>query len=108
MYYESQGNLHDAYLWAWVFAIRYVASETTLPYVLEHLVMIHFSVLLSWGLLWYFGIRQGIEALKSLRTTTPGTSTAVVLVVLLGGHFLTITIGWRFPGPCHPTVHGRV
>ena len=28
-YYRWQGNLHDAYLWAWAFAIRYVESETT-------------------------------------------------------------------------------
>jgi hypothetical protein len=35
LYYESEGNLYDAYCWAWVFAIRYVESETTLPYVLE-------------------------------------------------------------------------
>ena len=34
-YYEWQGNLHDAYLWAWAFAIRYVESETTFLYVLE-------------------------------------------------------------------------
>ena len=74
LYYESQGNLHDAYLWAWVLAIRYVESETTLLYVLEHLVMIYFSVLLSWGLLWYFGIRQVIVSLKSLRHTTTGST----------------------------------
>ena len=30
-YYQLQGNLRDAYLWAWVFAIRYVESETNLP-----------------------------------------------------------------------------
>ena len=26
-YYQLQGNLHDAYLWAWAFAIRYVESD---------------------------------------------------------------------------------
>src|SRR5215472_144571 len=46
LYYESQGNLHDAYLWAWVFAIRYVESETTLPYVLQRLVTVHLAVIL--------------------------------------------------------------
>src|SRR5215468_4571315 len=79
LYYESQGNLHDAYLWAWVFAMRYVVSDTTLPYVLEHLVTIHFSVLLSWGLLWYFGIRQVIVSFKSLRHTTTGSTMAALL-----------------------------
>ncbi len=37
-YYQLQGNLHDAYLWAWAFAIRYVGSETTFAYVLKRLV----------------------------------------------------------------------
>src|SRR5215471_5456565 len=104
LYYESQGNLHDAYLWAWVFAIRYVVSETTLPYVLEHLVTIHFSVLLSWALLWYFGIRQVIVSLKSLRHTTTGSTMAALLVLWLGISYLTIFIGWRFPGHYHLTV----
>jgi len=104
LYYESQGNLHDAYLWAWVFAIRYVVSDTTLPYVLEHLVTIHFSVLLSWGLLWYFGIRQVIVSFKSLRHTTTGSTMAALLVLWLGVSYLTIFIGWRFPGHYHLTV----
>jgi 4-amino-4-deoxy-L-arabinose transferase-like glycosyltransferase len=102
--YESQGNLHDAYLWAWVFAIRYVESDTTLHYVLEHLATIHFTVLLSWGLLWYFGIRQVIASLKSLRHTTTGSTTAALLVLWLGVTYLTIFIGWRFPGHYHLTV----
>jgi hypothetical protein len=104
LYYESQGNLHDAYLWAWVFAIRYVVSDTTLPYVLEHLVTIHFTVLLSWGLLWYFGIRQVIVSFKSLRHTTTGSTMAALLVLWLGVSYLTIFIGWRFPGHYHLTV----
>ena len=53
LYYQSQGNLHDAYLWAWVFALRYVESETRLWFVLRDLALIHFSVLLSWSLLLY-------------------------------------------------------
>jgi len=32
--YQWQGNLHDAYLWVWAFAVRYVESETTFIYVL--------------------------------------------------------------------------
>jgi len=103
-YYESQANLQDAYHWAWVFAIRYVESETTVPYVLGHLVTIHFGVLLSWGLLWYFGIRQVIASLKSIRHTTTGSTTAVLLVLWLGVTYLTIFIGWRFPGHYHLTV----
>lgn len=103
-YYESQGNLHDAYLWAWVFAIRYVESETTLAYVLEHIVTIHFTVLLSWALLWYFGICQVIASLKSMRHSTAGSTSAVLLVLWLGVTYLTIFIGWRFPGHYHLTV----
>ena len=104
LYYQSQGNLHDAYLWAWVFAIRYVESETTLPYVLQHLATIHLSVMLSWGLLWYFGIRQVIWSWKSLRHTTTGSTPAVLLVLWLAVTYLTIFIGWRFPGHYHLTV----
>jgi 4-amino-4-deoxy-L-arabinose transferase-like glycosyltransferase len=104
LYYESQGNLHDAYLWAWVFAIRYVESETTLPFVLKHLVTIHLGVILSWGLLWYFGIRQVIWSVKSLRHTRNGSIPAVLLVLWLGVTYLAIFIGWRFPGHYHLTV----
>jgi 4-amino-4-deoxy-L-arabinose transferase-like glycosyltransferase len=104
LYYQSQGNLHDAYLWAWAFAIRYVESETTLPYVLGHLAAIHGSVMLSWGLLWYFGIRRVIESLKSLRHTRTRSTQAVLLVLWLGVTYLTIFIGWRFPGHYHLTV----
>ena len=49
LYYQSQGNLHDAYLWAWAFAIRYVESETTLLYVLQHLATVHLGVILCRG-----------------------------------------------------------
>ena len=104
LYYESQGNLYDAYLWAWVFAIRYVESETTLPYVLKHLATIHLGVLLSWGLLWYFGIRQVITSFKSITHTRTGSTSAVLLVLWLGVTYLTIFIGWRFPGHYHLMV----
>ena len=104
LYYESQGNLQDAYHWAWVFAIRYVESETTLPYVLKHLATIHLTVLLSWGLLWYFGIRQVIRSFKSIIHTNTGSTSAVLLVLWLGVTYLTIFIGWRFPGHYHLMV----
>ena len=104
LYYQSQGNLYDAYCWAWAFAIRYVESETTLRYVLAHLVTIHFTVLLSWGLLWYFGIRQLISNFKSIIHTRTGSTSAVLLVLWLGVTYLTIFIGWRFPGHYHLPV----
>jgi 4-amino-4-deoxy-L-arabinose transferase-like glycosyltransferase len=104
LYYESEGNLYDAYCWAWVFAIRYVESETTLPYVLKHLVSIHFTVLLSWGLLWYFGICQVISSFKSIIHSRTGSTSAVLLVLWLGVSYLTIFIGWRFPGHYHLMV----
>ena len=85
LYYQSQGNLHDAYLWAWAFAIRYVESETTLLYVLQRLATVHLSVILSWGLLWYFGIRQVIVILEILATTRTVSTPAVLLVLWLGG-----------------------
>ena len=98
LYYQSQGNLHDAYLWAWVFAIRYVESETTLPFVLKHLATVHLGVILSWGLLWYFCIRQVIWSWKSLRHTRTGSTPAMLLVLWLGATYLTTFIGWRFFG----------
>jgi len=103
LYYQSVGNLHEAYLWAWVFAIRYVQSETTFLYVMGHLVGIHLTVILSWGLLWFFGIRQVIVILKSLRARTESTP-AVLLVLWLGIAYLTIFVGWRFPGHYHLPV----
>jgi 4-amino-4-deoxy-L-arabinose transferase-like glycosyltransferase len=36
-YYQWHGNLHDAYLWAWAFAVRYVEADTTFLYVLIRL-----------------------------------------------------------------------
>jgi 4-amino-4-deoxy-L-arabinose transferase-like glycosyltransferase len=103
-YYQSQGNLHDAYLWAVAFAIRYVESETTLPYVLERIATVHLSVILSWGLLWYFGIRQAVGILQSFRLTRTASTEAVLLVLWLGVAYLTIFIGWRFPGHYHLIV----
>src|SRR5947199_592483 len=65
-YYQLQGNLHDAYLWAWAFAIRYVGSETTFAYVLKRLVTVHLAVILLSVLLWYFGIWQVVETRSDL------------------------------------------
>jgi len=104
LYYQSQGNLRDAYLWAWAFAIRYVESETTFLYVLGRLVTVHLAVILSWGLLWYFGIWQVVEIFKSLRRTRIAPTPAVLLVLWLVGTYLTIFIGWRFPGHYHLPV----
>jgi 4-amino-4-deoxy-L-arabinose transferase-like glycosyltransferase len=103
-YYQSQGNLHDAYLWAVAFAIRYVESETTLPYVLGRIATVHFGLLLSWGLLCYFGIGQVVEILKSFRLTRTMSADALLLVLWLGVAYLTIFIGWRLPGHYHLMV----
>jgi hypothetical protein len=81
-----------------------VESETTLSYVLKHIVTIHLTVLLSWGLLWYFGIRQVISSLKSIIHTRTGSTSAVLLLLWLGISYLTIFIGWRFPGHYHLPV----
>src|SRR6266498_2801308 len=58
-YYQLQGNLHDAYLWVWAFAIRYVGSETTFAYVLKRLLTVHLAVLLLWFGLTYLAIFVG-------------------------------------------------
>jgi 4-amino-4-deoxy-L-arabinose transferase-like glycosyltransferase len=104
LYYESQGNLHDAYLWAWAFAIRYVESETTFLYVLKRLVTVHLAVILAWGLLWYFGVREVVETLRSFWQRRAVSPEAVLLISWLGVTYLTIFIGWRFPGHYHLTV----
>ena len=103
-YYQWQGNLHDAYLWAWAFAIRYVESETTFLYVLKRLVTVHLSVILAWGLLWYFGIRQVVETVRSFRLAKPVSTDAILLIFWLGLAYLTIFVGWRFPGHYHLPV----
>jgi len=103
-YYRWQGNLHDAYLWAWAFAIRYVESETTFLYVVKRLVTVHLVVMLAWGLLWYFGVRQVIETLKSFRRGRTLPTEQVLLIFWLVLSYLTIFIGWRFPGHYHLTV----
>ncbi len=103
-YYQWQGNLHDAYLWTWAFAVRYVESETTLPYVLKRLVTLHLVVMLAWGLLWYFGIRQIIETLRSFRHKRTVPTDQVLLILWLVLSYLAIFIGWRFPGHYHLPV----
>ena len=104
LYYQWQGNLHDAYLWAWAFAIRYVEFETTLLYVLKRLVTVHLAVILAWGLLWYFGVRQVIETLRSFRRRKAVPIEQVLLILWLVLSYLAIFIGWRFPGHYHLAV----
>jgi hypothetical protein len=103
-YYQMQGNLHDAYLWAWAFAVRYVESETSFLYVLKRLVTVHLAVMLCWGLLWYFGIRQVIATLRSLWRWRPAPGENVLLIFWLVLSYLAIFIGWRFPGHYHLPV----
>jgi 4-amino-4-deoxy-L-arabinose transferase-like glycosyltransferase len=103
-YYQWQGNLHDAYLWAWAFAVRYAESETTFLYVLKRLVTVHLAVMLAWGLLWYFGIRQVIETLRSFRRRMAMPTEQVLLILWLVLSYLAIFIGWRFPGHYHLAV----
>ncbi len=103
-YYQWQGNLHDAYLWAWAFAVRYVEAETTFLYVLKRLVTVHLAVMLAWGLLWCFGIRQVIETLRSFRRRRAVPTEQVLLILWLVLSYLAIFIGWRFPGHYHLAV----
>jgi 4-amino-4-deoxy-L-arabinose transferase-like glycosyltransferase len=103
-YYYWQGNLHDAYLWGWAFAIRYVESETTFGYVLQRLITVHLAVILAWGLLWYFGIRQVVETLRSLRCAKVAATEPVLFIFWLVLSYLGIFIGWRFPGHYHLAV----
>jgi len=103
-YYQWLGNLHDAYLWAWAFAVRYVESETTFLYVLKRLVTLHLVVMLAWSLLWYFGIRQVIETLRSFRRRSAVPTEQVLLILWLVLSYLGIFIGWRFPGHYHLAV----
>jgi len=104
LYYLCQGNLLDAYHWAWAFAIRYVESETTFLYVLHRIVTVHLAVMLAWGLLWYFGIWQVIATLRSLRRGSNVPTENVLLVLWLVLSYLAIFIGWRFPGHYHLAV----
>lgn len=103
-YYQLQGNLRDAYLWAWVFAIRYVESETTLPFVLKRLVTVHLALILLSGVLWYFGIWQVVETLRSFGRRKAVSPEAILLLLWFGLTYLAIFIGWRFPGHYHLPV----
>jgi 4-amino-4-deoxy-L-arabinose transferase-like glycosyltransferase len=103
-HYRLQGNLHDAYLWAWAFAIRYVESETTFAYVLKRLVTVHLAVILFSGLLWYFGIVQVVQTLRSFCRRKAVSPEAVLLLLWFGLTYLAIFIGWRFPGHYHLAV----
>jgi hypothetical protein len=103
-YYQLQGNLHDAYLWAWAFAIRYVESETSFGYVLQRLVTVHLVVILLSGVLWFFGIWQVVETLRSFWSRRAVSPEAMLLILWFGLTYLAIFIGWRFPGHYHLAV----
>jgi len=103
-YYQFHGNLHDAYLWAFAFAIRYAGSETTFGYVFKRLVTVHLTVILLSGLLWYFGILQVVETLRSFWLRKPVPPEAVLLVLWFGLSYVAIFVGWRFPGHYHLPV----
>jgi 4-amino-4-deoxy-L-arabinose transferase-like glycosyltransferase len=103
-YYRLQGNLHDAYLWAWAFAVRYVGSETTFGYVLKRLVTVHLTVILFSGLLWFFGIVQVFQTVKSFWRRNAVSPEAMLLLLWFGLSYLAIFIGWRFPGHYHLAV----
>jgi len=103
-YYKWQGNLHDAYLWAWAFAVRYVESETSFIYVLKRIVTVHLAVMLAWSLLWYFGIWQVVETLRSFFYNDTVPTENVLLILWLVLSYLGIFIGWRFPGHYHLAV----
>jgi hypothetical protein len=103
-YYHHQGNLHDAYLWSFAFAIRYAQSETTFGYVLKRLVTVHLAVILLSGLLWYFGIWQLVKTLRSFWRRQPVSPKEVLLVLWFGLSYLAIFVGWRFPGHYHLPV----
>src|SRR5437762_1683495 len=103
-YFQLQGNLYDAYLWAWAFAIRYAGSETTFPYVLKRLVTVHLAVIFLSGLLWYFGIRQVVETLRCFWRKRAVSPEAILLILWFGLSYLAIFIGWRFPGHYHLAV----
>src|SRR5215469_3111049 len=90
LYYVWQGNLVDAYHWAWTFAIRYVDAETSFTYVLHRLLTVHLAVMVAWGLLWYFGIRQVIETLRSFRRGTATPTENVLLIFWLVLSYLGI------------------
>src|SRR6476646_6379560 len=95
-HYRTQGNLADAYHWAFTFALRYVESDTTLGYVLGRLVTVHLFIALCWAVLWYFGLRQAIAEWQSSRRGALSMG-SLFLLLWLGTAYLSIFIGWRFP-----------
>src|SRR5207302_11090685 len=103
-HYQLQGNLHEAYSWAWAFAIRYVESETTVGYVLKRLLTVHLAVILLSALLWYFGIWQVVATLRSFWCRRAVSTGQVLLILWLVLSYLAIFIGWRFPGHYHLAV----
>src|SRR5438552_7469563 len=103
-HYQLQGNLHEAYSWAWAFAIRYVESETTVGYVLKRLLTVHLAVILLSALLWYFGIWQVVATLRSFWCRRAVSTGQILLILWLALSYLAIFIGWRFPGHYHLAV----
>lgn len=103
-HYAVEGNLVDAYHWAFSFALRYVGSETTLAYVFHRLVTLHLLIWLCWALPWWFGIWQAVKILRSFRQKPLPPCGDIILLLWLVIAYLTIFIGWRFPGHYHLVV----
>jgi hypothetical protein len=82
--------------------MRYVNSETTLPFVLRRLLLVHGTFLLATGLLWYFGVRQTAACLRAaVHDRQPATAAWLLIAGWLATAYAELFIGWRFPGHYH-------
>jgi hypothetical protein len=61
-------------------------------------------VILLSGLLWYFGIWQVVETLRSFWRRRVVSSEAILLILWFGLTYLAIFVGWRFSGHYHLAV----
>ncbi|MBT5873501.1 MAG: hypothetical protein HOH43_08790 [Candidatus Latescibacteria bacterium] len=103
-FHYSLGNLDSMVEWSWYIAMRYVNSETTLPYVLRRIFVVHVTFILAGGLLWYMGIGHLITAVREGVQKLPDSGGGILMVLWFTAAYMTLFTGWRFPGHYHLTL----
>jgi hypothetical protein len=104
IYHQAQGNWNDMIQWAWIVAMRYVESETTVAYVIKRLFLVHGAFILAGGLLWYFGVKQFVTIVREHLRGRSSNTESVLIALWCAATYLSLFTGWRFPGHYHLTV----
>ncbi|MBM3262061.1 MAG: hypothetical protein FJY97_01320 [candidate division Zixibacteria bacterium] len=101
-YHKINGNWEEMVYWTWTIAMRFVNVDTTVAYVVRRLFLVHGTVILAAGLIWYFGVRQFIASARTLiRDRSASAAQEWLIFGWFAVSYVTLFTGWRFPGHYH-------